>query len=494
MSPAEFPVKYVFQKQGYKDIAFLQTALIFSSISLEEHLSLCREVAEHVSIDTEWEPLLKAVQNHKLMDAIVVTSGIKQVWEEILVKAGYGFKVIGGSTIEDGFVVTADDKAAVIHHIRSTCRSLTAETGLQRCKIWAFGDSELDIPMLRAADERYLVVVDPTKRGRSPALLPCLQTVPSLLQVLLPCDNNTPRTALLPATSVAWVTQRLSRAAAGAPGPGPQEEAVFADLSQRPSSQLIASRMRDAANFGQALQVFHQRAGAYLAHFVVDALGCEPVPIQHVLGHAAEGHRAAGARATTIVALMRGGLPMAMGVAESFPEAAVVLARDVEADLTGRHVRPGGVVIIVDSVINNGTSVRQAVRHVAALTGSSRWGSQGPAEALPVPARADGLEPARVEGPLAGHEGDQLEEAGGYGGRLGGAGGVRVFVVAGIVQEGAVAGLEAEFGALGGLVGPFNRASGLAIVRVLALRTSATKFTGAGGTDTGNRLFNTTFV
>jgi uracil phosphoribosyltransferase len=61
---------------------------------------------------------------------------------------------------------------------------------------------------------------------------------------------------------------------------------------------------------------------------------------------------------------------------------------------------------------------------------------------------------------------------------------IRIVVVAGVVQEGAVA----ETGMLQ------EDLAGMGDVSLVALRTSSNKFPCKGGTDTGHRLFNSTHL
>lgn len=63
--------------------------------------------------------------------------------------------MIGGGRISDGFVVTAAVKAGIVSHLRNAAHLY----------VWAFGDSPLDIPILKEADQAIVVVGD--KRTRS---------------------------------------------------------------------------------------------------------------------------------------------------------------------------------------------------------------------------------------------------------------------------------------------------------------------------------------
>lgn len=127
---------------------------------------------------------------------------------------------------------------------------------------------------------------------------------------------------------------------------------------------------------------------------------------------------------------MRGGEPMAQGVSEAFPLAPFLHAKEAR-DLKPAHLKNMNAVILVDSVINSGKSVEAFVDRIRQL---------------------NALAP--------------------------------IVVVAGVVQEEAT---KSDSGAGKELA----EAEGVSLV---ALRVSENKYTGTGGTDTGNRLFNTTFL
>lgn len=151
--------------------------------------------------------------------------------------------------------------------------------------------------------------------------------------------------------------------------------------------------------------------------------------MDHVQGHTASGHRLKNEENTTIVALMRGGEPMAFGVSAVYPKVRFVHA-SCASDLKAHHLENQKAVILVDSVVNSGKSVIEFIDHVRKLND-----------------------------------------------------GIRIVVVAGVVQKQA-----AE---LGHVFHGVLRRFGISLV---ALRLSENKFTGSKGTDTGNRLFNSTHL
>ncbi len=78
--------------------------------------------------------------------------------------------------------------------------------------------------------------------------------------------------------------------------------------------------MRDAGLNGPLLRAAHQRAGWYLAtEFLPSLIEPGEYSIPHVQGHNTDGYRLQHETKTSIVALMRGGEPMAFGVSEALP-------------------------------------------------------------------------------------------------------------------------------------------------------------------------------
>lgn len=155
--------------------------------------------------------------------------------------------------------------------------------------------------------------------------------------------------------------------------------------------------------------------------------------IPHVQGKSTTGYAFHDEERTLIVALMRGGEPMALGVSEMFPRAAFLHAKH-GTDVTPDHlvgVREG---FLVDSVINSGKSILEFARYARMVS-------------------ADNL---------------------------------RITIVAWVVQSESLTGVRME--ELRELAGDGDEVR----VRLVALRLSENKYTGSGTTDTGNRLFNTT--
>lgn len=188
---------------------------------------------------------------------------------------------------------------------------------------------------------------------------------------------------------------------------------------------------RDAGIAGPALRAAHGNVGKYLAtEFVTDMIGLEEYAIPHVQGHQTNGHRLLHEQQTVIVALMRGGEPMALGVSSAFPLAMLVHATE-PSDIKTHHLQKRHNVLLVDSVVNSGKSVVEFVQHIRSLGFTT----------------------------------------------------IQIIVVAGTVQAKSLS------------EGPFSQALEQDVnLSLVALRVSDNRFTGSGSTDTGNRLFNTTYI
>ena len=103
--------------------------------------------------------LLKFVMRESHVGAVIISCGLRRVWEKVLEREGLSkaVKVIGGGRIADGFVVTAGLKAALVARLQHH----------HQMYVWAFGDSVLDLEMLSAADQAIVIVGDEKTRSRT---------------------------------------------------------------------------------------------------------------------------------------------------------------------------------------------------------------------------------------------------------------------------------------------------------------------------------------
>ncbi|KAI0969474.1 uracil phosphoribosyltransferase-domain-containing protein [Xylaria arbuscula] len=407
---------------GYTYTAFRQAALFYEEVANERDFdAICAMVASKVTIHAEFLSLLQKVAERSDVGAVVVTSGLRHVWEHVLKKADLSetVKVIGGGRIAD-VVVTADVKLALVSHLQD----------IRPIHVIAFGDSPLDLPMLKKADQAIIVVGQESSRSKSmdAALLNAIEHERFRAhQILLPPDVsprlNVNRLPLMRIDELKFLDFPLHDRC----GQAYLETRVF-HATNKGAAKLLMTPTRDASIKGPSLRNFHSRIGWYLAaEFLTEVLGLEEHIISHVQGHKTDGFRLRAEKQTLIVALMRGGEPMALGVSEFLPEAMFLHAKGPD-DLLKPHLDGQRNVILVDSVVNSGATIVQFVQRIR---------------------------------PLAPN--------------------VHIIVIAGVVQsqcvvEGTLANMLADD----------------TVLSIIALRLSENKFTGQGTTDTGNRLFNTT--
>ena len=416
------PLKAVFSSPlKYSYTAFRQATLLYEEGANDDEFdAICEKVASMVSMHPEFALLLRKVAKVNHVASVIITCGLRQVWEKILVNEGLSekVKVIGGGRIADGIVVTPSVKTALVSRFRD----------VHHMYVFAFGDSTLDLGMLSKAHEAIVVVGEEHKRSKS--MENALRKVIDeekfrARQVLLP-SHASPRLDAdkLPLVQInheQFIRSILRRR---------QTTFRIFDATNRSAAKLLMTPMRDAGVAGPALRTAHENVGWYLAaEFVTDIIGLEEIGIPHVQGHQTNGHRLCHEQQTAIVALMRGGEAMAFGVSRAFPLAMFVHATE-PCDVKIHHLQKRNNVLLVDSVVNSGKSVVEFIQHIRSLDAT-----------------------------------------------------IHIIVVAGTVQAKSLS--EGAFSQA------LDQDTNLGLV---ALRVSENKFTGSGGTDTGNRLFNTTHI
>ncbi|KAL4761081.1 uracil phosphoribosyltransferase-domain-containing protein [Aspergillus foveolatus] len=389
----------------------------------DEFEAICEEIASHTRLYPGMSLLLRQAERYRHVCSVIVTCGLHRVWQKIIEKAGLSHvvKVVGGGRLKDGFVVTPSVKECLITRAASVHAAYT----------WAFGDSPLDLPMMRAARKPIVVVGEQQSRSKSMKLKLLTEIKDNGLQarqVLLPNNTSPPLldTTRLP---VANLTEKSFLDEIFQPHGRPGGIRLH-HATDSHTAKLLSTPMRDDSIRGPSLQEAHENAGRYLAtQYLVELIGTEELTIRHPQGNVIAGYQLLDEERTLIVPLMRGGQPMASGIFNVFPKARF---HDVKepTDFKKEYIEGIVTVILVDSVINSGKSVAQFVQRIREMDGS-----------------------------------------------------VRIIIVAGVIQDQAVRG-RSQLRAVA-------RSTELTVV---ALRLSANKYTGKGTTDTGNRLFNTTYL
>ena len=154
-------IRSVFQSQGYCTPAFRDVAAIWGAVPTVEYQRAVAAVGSEVQLHLEWLRLLPGLRGK--VQVVVVTSGIPQIWRRVLMRHGLDhIPVVGGCRRgADDYVVCPGGKAAVVRVLQR-----------RGMKVGAAGDSEIDLPMLLAADAGFVV---PDHRG-SPRLFSALET------------------------------------------------------------------------------------------------------------------------------------------------------------------------------------------------------------------------------------------------------------------------------------------------------------------------------
>ena len=350
---------------GHSYTAFRQAVLLYEETSNDHDFdALCRDVASAVTMHPDIVSLLQLVAEQEHVGAVVITCGLRIVWDKVLEREGLSgkVKVVGGGRIADGFVVTAEVKAALVARLREA----------HNLYVWAFGDSPQDLKMLRKADRGVIVVGEEHARSKTmdEALIKAINNDGLRLhQAMLP-SNAAPRLDIIKLPIIQLTKPEfIESLLCGRYTHGGLQIICGTDTK---AAKLLATPMRNVAVAGPNLREAHRCVGWYLGiEFLPDVVGLEQCPIRHVLGRQTRGYRLFHEKQTTIVALMRGGEPMAYGVSDAFPLAMFVHARDAD-DIKLHHLEGQLTVILVDSVINTGKTIIESVRQVRKLHATIR--------------------------------------------------------------------------------------------------------------------------
>jgi hypothetical protein len=161
-------IKNIFKEHGYSFDAFYNVALYYSKIEKEKYNLGCIESARQVNIYPEFLSFINSVK-HKV-EFILVTSGIKQSWQNVINNHSLDFMhLIGGNYLHtDNFVIDKQAKGIIANSIKNANK-----------KVFAFGDTMIDFEMLQSANNSYLVVNEKQNKD----FIPFTNEIPHLKQV-----------------------------------------------------------------------------------------------------------------------------------------------------------------------------------------------------------------------------------------------------------------------------------------------------------------------
>ncbi|KAJ5910479.1 hypothetical protein N7504_005122 [Penicillium tannophilum] len=357
-----YPLKELFRSHlQYSYTAFRQATLLYEEVmngnDYERH---CHQLATMIRMYPEFIEFLKSLKTH--MRAVVLTCGLRRVWELVLENEGLSaVQVIGGGRLSDRLVMTPTLKASLVKRLRC----------VHNAYVCAFGDSPVDLEMLKEANKAIVVGVRQESKSTSmdDALRGSIGQEGFEPHQLLLCPGNYPQPLLsvlqLPLVSLTDESFLNSISAR-------RDRLNVFHATNHNGAKVMMTAMRDVTISGPALRKYHQQAGWYLTmRFYTEMVGVEPYSITHVQGHQTDGHRTTHEKATLIVALMRGGEPMAFGVSEALPLATLLHAK-YPMDIQAEHLSTCVTIILVDSVVNTGRSVLDFVQHIRKLNGTIR--------------------------------------------------------------------------------------------------------------------------
>jgi uracil phosphoribosyltransferase/adenylate kinase/phosphoserine phosphatase len=404
----------------YSYTSFRQAGLLYDRVDDADFAQVRSEVVSIIKIRPEFKQLLSMIADSESVGVVVATCGIGSIWKQVLQR-----DVPNSNITVIGRNEFIDWYVATPETKANLVTRLRDDHGLYVC---AIGDSHVDIDMLTRADWSFVVVGPETGRSAS--------VEPELLKAFKE-NGLRARQILFPPHSAPRLTDKeLPKADFNAESFLKELEKPhglhFVHATDSPAAKLLATDSRNVDIHGLDLQRAHRKIGWYLAtQYVSEMVGVEAYDMTSVQNKTTDGHRLRDESKTCIVPLMRGGEPMARGVWEALPYAMFLHAKEA-TDVQAKHLEGKWAVILVDAVINSGESIVKFVRHIR----------------------------------------ENLSRQ------------IRIVVVAGVVQKGAVA----ESGMLQ------KDLAGMGDVSLVALRVSSNSYPGKGGTDTGHRLFNSTHL
>jgi uracil phosphoribosyltransferase/adenylate kinase/phosphoserine phosphatase len=415
----------------YTYTSFRQAGFLYYQVDYTDFKLACSKVVARIKIRPEFKQLLSEIADSESAGVVVATCGIGSIWREVLQRDVPG---------KDITVIGCNESiGGYVVTPETKANLVTRLRDDHNMYVCAIGDSHVDIEMLTRADMSF-VVVGP-EEGRSTSVEPELSKAIKenglrARQILFP-PESTPRLTDEELPKAEFDAASFVKKLEDSHGLN------FVHATGKPAAQLLATDSRNIDIHGLELHRVHRKIGWYLAtHYVSKEVGVDPYSMTSVQGKALEGHKLRDESKTLIVPLMRGGEPMARGVWEAFPDAMFLHAKE-PTDVQAMHLDGKWTVILVDAVINSGASIVEFVRHIR----------------------------------------EKLSRQ------------VRIVVVAGVMQEGAISKIVEEDGKAVVKLGLLKTdLVGMGDVTLVALRTSVNAYSGKGPTDTGHRLFNSTHL
>lgn len=343
------PLEEVFE-QGYSYKSFREATDLYRAADKAEFEGVSTEVARNASMHLEFLNLLQKMTEQDHVCAIVVTCGLRSIWEKVSNGVSEKVQIIGSEI--DGIIVTPDLKGALVDRLKIVHSKF----------VWAFGDSPVDLPMLQKADQAVVVVGEKDSRSRSmeERLGSAIREGLEARQILMQANKDAPLLDDICLPVVQLCDTTFVHSIFETP-----RRLLYHDATEKTSAKLLMSSTRDADCKGPALVDAHRLVGRYLAtEYLGEVLGLETYKMKHVQGGETDGHRLFSENQTVVVPLMRGGEPMARGVWEAFPTAMYVHAKNPTNLHKNDHVIGRAAIVLVDGVVNTGKSIAEFVKYI----------------------------------------------------------------------------------------------------------------------------------
>ena len=288
-------IKAIF-KDGYCYRTFMQLSLQYETFHDELYQEKCEIIAGNVVLFKEWPAILEHAQK-KNVQVIVVTSGIKLIWEMVLDRYGLNWiPVVGGNRLSSDFLVDPSTKGYLAETIRGMSHSPF---------VISFGDSLVDLEMLRKAHFGFII-----ESGLPSTLDEIGQSQNNNLMKVILAGSRNPGSKF-PVTTLKWVLDLKE-------GKDPLTLELFRNLECQPMAQVLSTKSRDSSLSSYELGQVHHEIGIFLSAIICNFIGCETTMIKHVQGHSVSGLKCLNEENICIVPLMRGGLPISEGIHSSF--------------------------------------------------------------------------------------------------------------------------------------------------------------------------------
>lgn len=139
-----FELKRIFKKYGYTKQGLYEVSKFYSSIDKRNYNLAVEDAANNAKLYPELLDALKEVS--KFSKVILVTSGIKDIWQSIIDKYQLNFQVIAGNRLLDDYVVDMKLKGEIVTQLKDKGK-----------KVISIGDSLMDKKMLENANEKIIV-------------------------------------------------------------------------------------------------------------------------------------------------------------------------------------------------------------------------------------------------------------------------------------------------------------------------------------------------